>query len=124
MWCLFNVKTHETFARHVQRWTTTRTENDDGVRPFFSKMEGTERVEFQSLDEASRYAARFDLVATGWSPQPILENNVATWDYEPIECNVCKRSYWTARDANRCVCKSFAKEKSIDNRMQRRIVNQ
>jgi hypothetical protein len=106
MWCLYNTKTNLTFARHVQRWTQTRTENDEGVRPFFSVIEGAERVTFPTMDAAAKYAARFDLIATGWSPQPVLPNNVAPWSYEAIECHTCGRRHSTARDANRCACKA------------------
>jgi hypothetical protein len=106
MWCLYNTKTNLTFARHVQRWTQTRTENDEGVRPFFSVIEGTERVTFPTMDAAAKYAARFDLIATGWSPQPVLPNSVAPIVYERPHCSFCGLTHATARDVNRCKCKS------------------
>lgn len=99
MWCLHNTLTHETIGVHRQRWASCKAQNEDGIHPFFSVVRGSDLRRFKTMDEAAKYAARYDLYRLGFVTQPTHQ---AVIKYDKWECRTCRRGYHTPGEAAKC----------------------
>jgi hypothetical protein len=100
--CLYNPATGVCVTKAAQEFVPG-TETS----PWYFRLKPLEatRLEFKSLDEASKYAAVYGLTWAGFVPQPIVPGNRVLWAYEPCLCQQCGRKHDSPRAAIQC-CRS------------------